>query len=601
MPIYSTSIQENQLGSKIIVRYLVWPMLSRLRPAAILVGCAALIPLWLWLQYPIFFSHFTSAIPGDIDPTHSQVMPAFWGGDHIQVFYLAWKLGRNLLGAWSIYSDPYNFANQSHLYIDLEVSPQYWPVVVSSALIGPVAGYNLGFILFPLLLGFFGSYFLFRQVASSRAVCIGAAFAMTLLPYRLQQLWGGHGGGAVMALLPCFWGAVLRHRLQPRSRWSDAAAGLMLFLLVLGDQHQGFYTLLCCAIVFLTWTVQDCAQSGLAAVARMIGRWKFLLLGLVATVANSWALRAVTLVNQASHATLQRSLSEIASHSEPIGMFVGGAYSVGLLFWVALAPLALIFFLLQRRRLLQRPLFGFALALPLCIPLLVGVGSHWSQRTGVYEFFYHHVPFFAAQRVPTKMFSTVALILCLLLCASWQALRQAEKRSQRAIAQLVAVLFWLQPLQYLFFFHRHWPGLRLSDMTWTAPEVFSFLKQNSKQSDIVFEVPFNIHHSRYATISQYLATQTGARFADGYAGSPPPHFLHVAPALERVNAGLVDDALMQAMRDEGTTYLLLNFNHWPLRISPATLQLAAESQSKLQRVAASEEFVLYRLLAAGAK
>lgn len=566
---------------------------------AVWLGSVGLVAIWFVAQYRQFLASFSRTIPGDVSFHGTVVAPSFWGGDHIQVFYLAWKLRRTLLSHWSIFSDPFSYAsNQGRLW-DLVVGPHYWCIALLSTAFGPVVGYNLGFVVLPLIVGLAGTYFMLAQATRSIWIRSLGAIAFSIIPMRWLQLVGGHGGGAVAALLPWYWGAVLKHRRSTDSRFGDLVAGAVLIAIVLGDDHQGFYTLLTSAVVFATWLAQDVATRK-SSVWQQLLRWKGLLASLLVVLA--WALteRALQMVDAHGANRLLRPIGEIRSYSHPLSFFLAGEGAIGGFTMRALPIAALSWLILtpgRWRSALRSPYLGFALALPLSISLLVGIGDDYSQRSGVYEWFYRHVPLFSTQRVPGKMFSVVGCFVVLLLAALYESFRwrEAVDRFARAASVLIFGVLIAQPLQHIVYLHREWPGLKLSDMTWGSPGIFQFMRSHLSQHDIVLNVPFNVRKGRYETIPLYLAYQTRARMADGYFGAdPPPYLVPDVQTLMTFNSGTVSTQNLRVAQLHGYSFILLDLNHWPLAGTGAEVRAAFDQSESLERISCEDEFCLYR-------
>jgi hypothetical protein len=327
---------------------------------------------------------------------------------------------------------------------------------------------------------------------------------------------------------------------------------------------------------------------------RLLLRWKFLVGALGAVLAWTWAVRALQMVDANQQVKLTRSLAEVQGYSQALPYFLGGEGNIGGLVLRALPFAAVVCWLACRpglRAALRSRHLGMALALPLCLLLLVGVGPHPSQQSGVYEFFYRHMPLFSTQRVPGKMFSVAALLLLVL----WLALYELVAAERRLLRAALLVVLVAQPLQQLAFIHTDWPGIKLSDMSWGSGETVTWLRSHATPDDIVLNVPFMVRRSRYETLPLYLAYRTRARMADGYYGSlPPPYLVDSVPLLETFNGGVPGPAAFAAARAHGYTLLLLDGNHWPLGSSFAAVRAAFDVTPSLERVACDDELCLYR-------
>src|SRR4051812_42032094 len=77
----------------------------------ILLGLV-IFPAWFYFQFPLFIENFFIAIPGALS-VHDTIHSEFWGGDHVQVFFLGWKLKQNILHHLSPFFDSYTFSSRN--------------------------------------------------------------------------------------------------------------------------------------------------------------------------------------------------------------------------------------------------------------------------------------------------------------------------------------------------------------------------------------------------------------------------------------------------------------------------------------------------------
>ena len=586
-------------------------LVRRLALAAVALAAA---PLWLRLQFPGYLGHLFDAIPGEVSGRATAIGGGgtdYYGGDQVQILYLAWKLKQNLAHHWSILTDHFTFAARLGVQHDLCVGPQLWLIALLSLFVGDVAAYNLGFVVLPLAFTFLAAYYLCGAATSSRWVRALLAAGLAILPLRVVELMMGHSTGSVWWLVPSYWGVVARHRLERGPRYGDAIAGGLLLTTVIAEEHQGLYLLISSAMVFLVWALQDAwpLRAAPRAWGRMLWRWKFLLAGVVAVGAWGLFYQHMLLVDAAGATRAMRPSWDIKLYSQPLRYFVDtdGEGNLGALLVRAL-PVALIAIAVIARpspaRVLRSPYLAFALALPILLLLTVGLGPDWSQQTGIYDWFYTHVPFFSAQRVAFKMFTVCATFLALLCSAACEALlllfrrvtadgqRRARVVSGLALS-LLATAIVLQPLQYVRGIASRWPGLLLTDMRWGPQHLFFYMRTHLSGGDIVMTVPFNILKSRWETYPDFLAWRTHARFADGYFGQHPHYFERTAADVGSFNDGAPTPRGRALARQLGYTYLLLNLDQWSLPTPATTVRARFDSADWLERITCEGEFCLY--------
>jgi hypothetical protein len=587
---------------------------SRLLRRLILPGAAiAAVLVWLRFQFPGYLSHFFDAIPGEVwgDPT---VVGGegrhYYGGDQVQILYLAWKLKQNLAHGWSVMTDHFTFAARTGLHHDLCIGPQFWLIAIVSLFVGDIGGYNFGFVALPLALTFLASYYLCG--AATRSVWVRALLAagLTIVPLRIVELMMGHSTGSISWAVPLYWGVVLRRRMETGGRHGDAVAGAILLTTVIAEEHQGLYLLISSAMVFLVWVVQDLWPLPRAhqALWRMIVRWKYLLAGVVAVGAWGLYYRHAILTDASGQPRFARPAWDIKLYSQPLSHFVGvdGESNIGawLVRALPLGALVLLAVVPKRLRILRSPYLAFAVAFPILLVLALGLGADWSQNSGIYEWFYTHVPFFAAQRVPIKIFTVVSTFLALLMAAlyeaiagRWRAARPEPLGPRRLALGLALALMLgaivLQPAQYASNIRSRWPGLALTDMRWGPRHLFFYLRTHLASSDIVLTVPFDIKKGRWETYPDYLAFRSHVRFADGYFGMHPAYFEKLSPIISRFNDGAPDAGTVAEAKRLGYSYLLLNQDQWPLRTPAFAVQASFDRADWLERIQCEGGFCLY--------
>ncbi len=333
---------------------------KKLRYLFLLFLCPAFFPLWLLIQHPLWWENFSTTIPGWASSGPTLIRPSFFGGDYIQIFFLAWKLKFNILSGLSPFVDQFTFAsNIDPLRLDLSFGFQFQLIALFQGFLGNIIGYNVGMIIFPFIAVFWSVYFMLGAATKSFYVRIAAAFCVSFLPYRFMYLVGGHGGGVAFILLPLYFGAILRHHLYQESRFWDALAGFILLLTISSDEHQAYYICIVSFVVLLSWFIQ-LSISELASfkafsrcLLSFLLRWKFLLLGLI--LALYYALVFNKFVIKKSFPDgIVWSLEQIAGFSLPMSDFFSfGSYTT--LGWILIRVFPVIVILCLLFRLIDRP------------------------------------------------------------------------------------------------------------------------------------------------------------------------------------------------------------------------------------------------------
>jgi hypothetical protein len=253
-------------------------------------------------------------------------------------------------------------------------------------------------------------------------------------------------------------------------------------------------------------------------------------------------------------------------------------------------------------RTLKSPFLAIALALPICAGIMVGVGTHWSQKTGLYEFLFRYLPYFSYQRVPDKIFGLVAVIIVVLSAVFFESLKKSAdspefsrlyQRILSWIAFAVLVAMVAQPIQFFWIFNSSFPSMELTRLDAGPNKVFAYLQRNAKPEDIVLLVPSGPANRREDTVDFYYAYRTGLRMASGYNGSPPDWFINIIDQLSDFNSGKPGPEALQTARVNGYSYLLLDSTQPPPDgvVAP---QIAFDAAPYLKKEMCEVKYCLYR-------
>lgn len=581
---------------------------------------AFLVPLYVLIavvalraRFPELFQHFSSAIPFGIGGQTPQVHSEFVGGDHIQVLYNGWKLKQNLLapGA-SIFSDPYNFAAQSKMFYDGMVGMQYLQQALAGFLLPDLSAYNFSAFIFSTAMAMLFSHLFFRAIGGGFWQSLLLGIALGWLPYRLRQAFGGHSGGVVAYFVPMYFYAIFEFRRRSLRRYSLLAAASLL-LLTVSDEHQGYYLLVASMFIFPIWLAQDAARTGwsLKNGFRFAFHWRHLLLGLILTLGWGFLLDLVFFESGERSGSLVRPFSEIRHYSHHLGTLLSttDGVNIGNVFFYVLVfgllPIALGVLIAGRDRRSESRRFLASDALPLSVVLFfslfmtVGLGSHWSQQTGIYKLFYSILPYFKYQRVPIKMFTIPALCLAalVLLAFNWLSSRAAQAGRlgwSRAVQAIGLACLALQA--YLMVTS---PGsLLLDGLTSVSDESIQFIKKHTDREDILVLYPSPIRMDRYSTEAPLLSFRTEGRFAQGYQGIPPVYFERIRPKLEReLNPMKLSPKLVDRMRKLGYSHVLVDLKQFrAVKDDPEYgLPDLAELKKRWKEVGCTDQFCLFEI------
>ena len=578
-----------------------------------MVAVSIALLAWIYLQFPLLWHNFSSSIPGGLSTIHKD-LTYFFGGDHIQVFYLGWKLKQAVMTAGqSIFVDNYNFASQSQLFYDAHLGVQFLMIAGMGALFGDIAGYNIGFIVLPIVMtGVFG-YLMLRQATRSSWIATLGALAMAILPYRIAQMMGGHSSGAIFTLVPLFWWLMLRHRFSAKGDYPAAAgAGLILLLTAMSDEHLGFYQLLLSGFVCFVWGLQDAyARRSLfdAAVAQC-KKWWPLLAGFGAVMGYGLLYNALFGQANSSAATtekIKRLITDISQYSHNINAYFSrGENNITVILFYSMILLTAVLVITRRRNLsllLKSPWLPFALALPIFMALMLGPGPHWSQRTGIYDFFYNHVPFFCYQRIAGKMMPEVVAMIVLLAASTWQAVRdeqQATMAKKTKMLYTVAVIlgccaFVAQVATFVWIYPSNKLSVLLEKMDHKDVDPAPMIESNTDDRSIIVFVPATLEMVREQTFSQYLAFRTKRRFASGYHGQPPHYFDEMVNSLASEPFDQIKSTTVHLFQKNGYSHVLLDETASRLTF-PKGLLGKFEKLPFLKKTACVKQYCLFAIL-----
>lgn len=512
-----------------------------------LLGAIVVTGYFYW-QFPTIFKFMFLGIPAGLhNGPESGLLPTFFGGDHIQVMYLAWKLKQAVAGSgFSILTDSYNFANLALPFYDFNIGVQFQILAIMMALTGSeTAGYTLAMLPVAGFLLFLSGYFLAAQASTSPIVRFLSGLYFVVIPYRVWQSVGGHSGGVVMFLHCLYWAAVLRGKKNENARFAPYLAGTMLFLLTISDEHQGYYAILFSGIVLPAWLIQSVTLVNWRMTLKtFLMRWAPLIAGLIFTIGYGLVLNAVTM-NPEGGVSPHRDLNDVAFYSIATRNFfsAGNLHNIG----STLGPLFVIGILavglsrsIKLKDVIRSTYFPFLICFFLATMLMGGVDAESIKNPGVYGFFFDYAPFFSYQRVPTKMFTSTAIFMVIMIAMlqNWIFKKFSAMPKQnlaRSITALVSVAFCIQIVQM----HRaiNNAGLPLIEPVYSAvPETDRQLILNEvAKNELIFFVPLSEVMNRYATKQQLMAMLTSRQYSGGYNGLAPESYLSMVRSLRPFN------------------------------------------------------------------
>ncbi len=211
--------------------------------------------------------HFREAIPYGYGVSPERRVQALVPGDHLQFFYALVLTDEMVHGHVPWFEDPYQFsapqASKRKSFFFLPFSLLF----AAAAPLGWITAYNLLVVLsFPATA--LSVFLLARRFGLEAAGAALAATAVTLLPYRVANVAGGHPTGIAFFLLPL---AVyfMETAWQRTSRRAAAGAGLCFVCLAVNEPHflYFFVFLLPLWLLSVAWRLEPARR------AAAVGEW----------------------------------------------------------------------------------------------------------------------------------------------------------------------------------------------------------------------------------------------------------------------------------------------------------------------------------------
>ncbi len=430
------------------------------------------------------------------------------------------------------------------------------PWTLLFALVWPLAGlvpaYNATLLLSTLLTGLITFGWLRRHTRWPLLAAAGA-LAYTFTPSHMFQLTS-HFNAVMWWVFPAsawaFEAAVERHRAG--ARWHRPALALAVVVLLVGlsgEYHLDLY--LAGLLAFLAaWSLVSAALAcrplpwgpALAAMAAVgvsagyvLAAFRYAFNGTVAGENGSW--RQVVLYAPSSAWALVR---------KSFGTQGEGMIYVG---WplLLLAAVGVAVVLARRRRAL-----AYAV---LVVPLLV---LTYGPRAGVgsfrpYRLLFDHLPFLSLQRVPERLMVVTAMVLVLLAviavdAAAGAALAAARARRLGAVALLGVTVLLL--VDYQVSESRLQPDL-------ADNQVVATLRDAGDRAGPIVGVPVLAPGVTWNSATTYLAAQSRRRALNAYNQTPAPWLAERLQALQPLNHGSADPAVLELLRATGTSQVVV--------------------------------------------
>jgi hypothetical protein len=203
----------------------------RRSPGLLLIVLGLALSVWICWPLP---KYLTSAIPYTFSARPHERVAGMIQGDHLQYLYHLNLLRAAVDGQIPFFSNPNEFAGPYHSNIPYIYFP-YAYLYLPFSYVSPAFGYNV-----PVLLSFVATmiagYGLARAWGANCGGAVCAAIVLTLFPYRLNSLFGGHASGSSFFLFPMAWWGLEKNWQTGRTGWG-LMAGFSLAALSILDVH----------------------------------------------------------------------------------------------------------------------------------------------------------------------------------------------------------------------------------------------------------------------------------------------------------------------------------------------------------------------------
>ena len=191
------------------------------------------LALSVWICWPLP-KYLTSAIPYTFSAKPNERVAGMIQGDHLQYLYHLNLLRAAMDGQIPFFSNPNEFAGPYHSNIRYIYFP-YAYLYLPFSYVTPAFGYNM-LVMLSFVATIVAGYGLARAWGANPSGAVVAGLVLTLFPYRLNALFGGHAAGSSFFLFPMAWWGLEKNWQTGRKGWG-LMAGLSLAAMSIQDVH----------------------------------------------------------------------------------------------------------------------------------------------------------------------------------------------------------------------------------------------------------------------------------------------------------------------------------------------------------------------------
>lgn len=539
------------------------------RAALLVAGLALAIGLVVARPLP---AELTRGLPVGSRQLAELPVLARTAGDTLQLYYQLWLVQDGLLGPTPLFQDPYQFRVDGPRW---NLPQAFLPLALPFTVLSPLglhAAYNL-LVLLSFPAAALAAYGLARRCTADPRAALVAALGFSVLPVRLDALFGGHPAGFAMALVPAVvWGL---DAALAGGRWGGALGGGLALLALAMLEPQYTYLVAGFAAPYVV------ARAATAPPDR--APWALVAFGLLAAAAVGWVFMLRHTFVTGSVAEAGRPLAEVRLFSPGPGELANPATFGGL----AMAGLALVGLGAgrDRARLGLRLVFGAAFVLGVVLSLGPAVPG-----VPLYQALHRWLPFFAMIRNPAKFHVLTGLGVLVLAALGARALlsrldRHGRRTGDLAAAGLAAaVLVMTAP----------WHGIAVA--RFRDSPVYETLRQEATR---VLYLPVWPGDSAYSSVYLYSVTRTRVPAVNGYSAFVPRRYVHeIFEPLEPMNVGDLDGEATAALSRLGVSHVVVDRAVFPPQVSPYPSAFTIgrlQASPALALIAAADPLWLFRV------
>jgi hypothetical protein len=464
--------------------------------------------------------------------------------DTLQLYYQLWLVQDGVLGPTPLFTDPYQFrVNGPRWNLAQTFLPLALPFTLLSAF-GLHAAYNLLVLLSFPVTGL-AAYGFARQITGDPLAALVAGVGFSLLPARLEPLFGGHPAGFALALVPAvLWGldvALTRERIG-----GGIGGGLAFLALAMLEPQYTYLTvgLIVAHVATLAWLERTPRSAGVPIAA----------FGLLAAAGIGWVFMLREAFITGSIADVGRRIDEIRLFSPGPAWLLRPATYGG----PVLAGLMLVGLTARQRAGDARARLRFLYGAVWVAGLVLTLGPTLPAFP-LYKALHRWLPLFGMIRNPRK-FDLLAAVGGLAL-AAFGARATLERltaerggRRLRVAGVLTGLVLVATP---------PWHGIAVAQFG--DNPVFEALRQGATR---VLYIPIWPGDSAYSSLYLYAITRTRVPVVNGYSPFVPRNYVRdIFESLEPLNVGDLGRVEASALRRLGVSHIVVDRALFPPQVS----------------------------------